>query len=421
MLPDDRLVDAAQIPLGLLGASAVACIARELKARRDHAIAAGLLWLTLPAVFLQLPTNYVDVGCAALLLSAAAFTLAEPNGRNVIAAGIALGLFVGSKPNAPVVAALMIAVLARRAFRAGQLRALAASLLVVLLLGAEAYVTNAIRHGNPVWPVELAFGPFKLPGASSMKTLLEAGAAAPKLHGPLLLRVMRSWTALDAPPVFDMRYGGLGLVFLAALPAAIAFAVRKRSLSLVLVAAATCSAPDPAVARYVLAFPGLALALAAAYLTDAKPRLRMATLGLAATASAFGLFRAYPALAGEGPPLTGYIRMSEAERLRAVGANGRPTPFYDALERLGPNDSTVFDGSFDLPYLAWPPDLSRPATRIADDLDKASAELIIRNPNVRLLIVNDASAVAAAARAQGDAFVQLFRCRSVSCVVLFRN
>ena len=57
MLPDDRLVDLAGVLLGSLGALAVATIARGQGARTAHAVAAGAAWLTLPAVFLQLPTK----------------------------------------------------------------------------------------------------------------------------------------------------------------------------------------------------------------------------------------------------------------------------------------------------------------------------------------------------------------------------
>jgi hypothetical protein len=40
---------------------------------------------------------------------------------------------------------------------------------------------------------------------------------------------------------------------------------------------------------------------------------------------------------------------------------------------------------------------------------------------VRLLIVDRSSPVAAAARARPDAFAELFRCKSSSCVVFFRT
>lgn len=205
MLPDDRLVDAAQLPLGLLGAGAIAVAARDLGARRDHALFAGLAWLTLPATFLQLPTNYIDVGTASLLLAAIAFALAPEAPENVASAGVALGLFLGSKPNAPVATSLVGALVLVRAFRAGRRRSLLVGALAVLVLGTESYLTNFVRHGNPIWPVHVKVGPLDLPGLLPMQALLDSGCAAPRVHGPFPLRLLRSWSSFDAPPIFDMR------------------------------------------------------------------------------------------------------------------------------------------------------------------------------------------------------------------------
>lgn len=421
MLPDDRLVDAAQIPLGLLGAGATAVIAREHGARADVAAAAGLAWLSLPAVFLQLPTNYVDVASTSFLLAAVAFALSAPTPAKIVGAGLALGLFLGSKPSAPIGTALVFTVVAVRGWRAGHRSVIAASAACVLLVGAESYVENLIRHGNPIWPVKLALGPWTLPGALPMQELLDSGPLAPRLHGPLPIRLVRSWLTLDAPPMFDMRYGGLGLVYLASLPVAAIVAWRKRSIAIAVVAAAALASPDPAVPRYVLAFPGIAIALAAARLTALPARVRQIAFALAAIVAAQGLAHAYPALVGEGPPLGAYASMTESERLRAVGANGTPTPFFDALERTLPGDVTVFDGSMELPYLAWPPDLSRRAMRIRDDLAPNDVDRIVNDRTVRLLVVNRGSPLAAAMRGKPETFTALFDCRSTACTVFFRN
>ena len=420
MLPDDRLVDAAQIPFGLLGAAAVASIARRSGARADHAVAAGLAWLAMPAVFLQLPTNYVDVASASLLLVAFAFALAEPTVRNVLAASIALGLFLGSKPSAPVATALVFAVVAARAWKGGRRGAIVLGAAVALLLGAEIYLVNVARFGNPIWPVKLTLGPLALPGRVTMADLLATGPAAPRLEGALALRLARSWTSLDAPPAFDMRNGGLGAVFLAALPVAALAAVRARGIAVLALALASLASPDPAVPRYILAFPGLVLALAAARVTALPARGRAVVLGLVAVASLVGVIRAAPGLSGEGPPLGAYVAMSEAERARAAGAAGSPRRFLDAVARLGPGDATAFDASLDLPYLAWSPDLAHHAVRIPDGAGDAEADRVLGDPSVRLLIVGASSPVAARARARGDSFQELFTCRTSSCVVFSR-
>jgi hypothetical protein len=419
MLPDDRLVDAAQIPLGLLGSVATASLARHFGARRDHAVAAGLAWITLPSVFLQLPTNYVDVASAAFLLAAAYFVLQPPTRRNLLVAGVALGLYLGSKPNAPVGTALLFGALAIPAWRAGLRAPLALATLALLLFGAESYVVNVLRHHNPIWPVEVNLGPIHLPGLKPMSYLLESGAAAPRLQGHWgPLRVFAAWATLDAPPAFDMRYGGLGLVFLAALPFAIVAAWRQRSLVLVAVVAASLASPDPAVPRYIFAFPGLVLALAASILSTATQPARAIALAGVAAAAVVGLVGAYPGLSGEGPPLHAYLKLPVSERERAVGADGPPIAYLDAHARVLPYESVAFDNSIDLPYLAWPPDHSHRALFISDPGDEETIERIIADQRVRLLIVGD---LTKAAYMVQSTFRAAFHCRSGPCTVYFRR
>ena len=248
LIPDDRLVELAHLPFGLLGATAVGLIAYRQGARAS-AVAAGAAWLTLPAVFLQLPTNYVDVASAALLLTAIAFVLSSVDCTRVILAAIALGMFLGSKPSAPLAAVLVFAALAVAAWRSG-LRTIGIAAVVVLLLGGESYLTNLVRQGNPVWPVRIDLGPIHLPGRFPMSDLLASGAAAPRAHGSLAMRVFDSWTTIwPAVPAFDMRVGGLGVLILVALPFALISVVRQRSVVVVLVFVATLATPDPAVAR----------------------------------------------------------------------------------------------------------------------------------------------------------------------------
>jgi hypothetical protein len=414
MLPDDRLVDAAQIPFALLGALAIAVLAHQAGARRDHAAAAGLLWLTLPAVFLQLPTNYIDVAAAGLLLAGAALSLAEPTAAHVVAAGVAVGLFLGTKPNAPLGATLLYGVIAARGWRAGRRWSFVAAAACTVLLGAESYVMNLVQHRNPIWPVELSIGPIVLPGEVTMDTLLASGCGAPRVHGLLPFRILRSWTALNAPPMFDMRYGGLGIVFLVALPAAVAVTVRRRSLAIAVVMLATLASPDPAVPRYILAFPGIVLALAASLLSATPEWTRRAAFGLASVTAAIGLYRAYPGLTGEGPALSAYLKMTDAERLRAVGADGSPARFFDALERIEPAKTTAFDSSLELPLLAWPSDLSTRAMHIPDGVSDEDALRLVSDRNLALFIVGEGSPVAKAARQMEAAFTELFRCRSGS-------
>ena len=422
LIPDDRLVELAHLPFGLLGATAVGVIAYRQGARAS-AVAAGAVWLTLPAVFLQLPTNYVDVASAALLLTAIAFVLSSVDSTRVMLSAIALGMFLGSKPSAPLAAVLVFSALAVAAWRSG-LRTIAIAAVVVLLLGGESYLTNFVRQGNPVWPVRIDLGPIHLPGRFPMSDLLASGAAAPRTQGSLAMRVFDSWTTIwPAVPAFDMRVGGLGVLILVALPFALISVIRQRSVVVALVFVATLATPDPAVARYVLAFAGLVLAFAVP--TIDHPRVgkfvHASALVLVALGAAHNVYVAYPGLTGEGPPLRAYVDMSDYERRRAVGADGVPTPFLDAVARVGPGEIAVFDETAYLPYLAWPPDLSRDAVRIPDDATAEEADRLVHADDVRLLIVGDDTVAGSVVRREPARFIRIFECKSSTCAVYLRR
>ena len=225
-----------------------------------------------------------------------------------------------------------------------------------------------------------------------------------------------SWFAV-APevPAFDMRIGGLGVLFLAALPVAAIRVVRTRSALLVLVVAATLATPDPAIARFVLAFAGLTLALAipAVEHLGGRRRLRALVFGAVALGAAHNLYVGYPGLTGEGPPLHDYLAMT--------AGSAAPKAFLDAMARVKPGEVTLFDRTADLPYLAWPPDLSSSAELIPDDVTAAEAYRMMRADDVGLLIVGDDTVAGAVARDSPDLFVKLFDCRSSTCAVYLRS
>lgn len=424
MLPDDSLVDLAQLPFGLLGALAITVIAQRQGARSDAALAAGAAWLTLPAVFLQLPTNYVDVASASLALCTIAFLSGPTDRTRLMFAAVAMGLFLGSKPTAPIAALLLFAALTIVAVR-GRLGALVPLAgLTVLVLGGESYLRNTVRYDNPVWPVRLDFGPVRLPGEFAVSDLLAAGTAAPRTHGNLAERVVGSWSAIwPQVPAFDMRVGGLGILVLAALPvAAVRMAHRCRGIDavvMVLIAAATLATPEPAVARFVLAFAGLVLALAvpATEVLPSRAWLHIAVFGLIAAGAAQNVIAAYPGLRGEGPPLRSYLDMSDAQRRRAVGAAGPPAPLIDAVEALRPGETALFDGSVELPYRVWPYDLSTAAERVPDDATPGEVERQVYAEHTRLLVVGDDTLAGRVVRGDPVRFGRLFDCPVSACAV----
>jgi hypothetical protein len=461
MLPDDRLVDVAQIPCGLFGAIATAGIARRCGASRAASLAAGAGWILAPAVFLQMPTDYVDVACAAFFLSAIYFVLAvsvepagspptepagspptepagspptEPAGSPSIAAasrarvrkalvlgGLALGLYVGTKPNAPVSAAVVAVLLLWVGIRAREGGAVVVALLLVAA-GGETFVVNTIRYGNPVWPVDVRLGPLVLHGNTSMQHLLDSGAAAPHLHGSMLSRIARSWTAVTSPPVFDMRIGGFGPLVLAAAPAALVTLVRRKDPIAWGALVATVVAPDPSVARYVMSFPALLLAFAAPC-AGALPGASRPWIG--AVAGLVGLAQiayAWPGLTGEGPPLWAYAHMTEAQRDEAVGANGSPTPFVAVRRKVGAGETFAFDQSLDLPYLAWESDLRYRAVWIPDSVSSSrSFDQFLESENVRVVATAEDSPMGDWLRQKPERFLKLFDCKSAPCSVFARR
>lgn len=421
-LPDDRLIDFGQIPLGLIGAATTVGIARELGARHGNALCAGFLWLSLPAVFLQLPSNYIDLGTAAFFLLASYFLLLAPSKPVLICAGLAIGLFLGSKPSAPPAAALLAAFLLFRGFQARLLPFAALAVLLAGGIGLEAYLTQLIRHGNPVWPAVVSLGPITLPGTISVEELLSSGASAEKVYGSSLSRVFQSWTSLNATPLFDMRKGGLGVAFLLSFIPAVYFAGSRKHWSLIALAAISLVTPDPAVARYILPFPALLLAAAFAVLSSLpdRPKERWLTHGSAAAIALWAVFYAMPGLTGEGPPLGRYAKMSWSERERAVGANGRPSDFVAARQELKPGEVAVYDKAFFLPYLMWRSDLKNRVIRIPDNATVNSATSLLLNEDVRLIAAGNDEVARRAISANPQSFSQLFPCRE-SCAAYWHH
>jgi hypothetical protein len=408
LLPDDRLVDIGQLPFGVVAAGAVFGIARELGAAVTDAVVAAASWLLLPAVFLQLPTNYIDVAGAAYYLLASYFLLSKPSGPTLLAAGAALGQILGTKPSVPPAALLLGCVLLWRGRRAGLFGVAAGSVALAGALGLEAYVVQWWRHGNPVWPATVHLGPLHLPGTISVEELLASGINAQKVHGPMWLRVLRSWSSFDSLPTFDMRVGGFSPVFWVALPAALVMASRRESrLAFALLAVALVT-PDPAVARYVLGFPGLVLALAAALVSGAPSLTRRFSHGALALLGIANLSYAAPGLTGEGPPLLAYAGMTWPQRRVAVGAQGRPTEIVRAIDKLGSGDVAVFDAALALPYSMWRSDMRNRVERVRDGATIAEAERVVASPAVRLVAAGRDRPAARAAAALPSHFIWLF-------------
>lgn len=424
LLPDDTLVDAAQLPFAPLAILAVATLAQRLGATRGWGLIAGCAFVLVPAAFLQLPTNYIDFACAAWLLVAMAFALGADARPQLWLCALALGLFLGSKSNGPIGVTLVLVValvrggvLARGASHRGLLLLGLAAL--ILLLGSEMYVVNLLRHRNPLWPIDARFGPVHLAGTVTVEKLLAAGARIPRVHGVLPWRIVQSWTALTANPVFDMRYGGFGALFLCALAVAIkrVWTLRRAAWPLALFAAAALASPDPVWPRYVLAFPALVLAIAASEASTWRPaRARLAHV-LVWALSVINVLYAAPGLTGEGPPLSAYFSMTSAERARAVWAESPVEGWFAARDALSPGQNAAYDFSMELPYLLWDRTLDHRVFRIPDHATPELVQTLLTRENVHLLVAGDDEPAGALVRSNPAAFHLLFRCPFRACTV----
>ncbi len=426
-LPDDRLIDLGQVPFGLAGGIVTAALARRCGASAGAALLSGAAWVVIPAVFLQMPTDYVDVASATFCLAAVYFALApRPSAASLTLGGLAIGLLAGSKPTGPVPGALLLGILCVRGIRARRGISVTSALALAFVFGSESYVENLIRHANPLWPMALDVGPLHLPGTHPLAELLSAGANAPHLTGPVPWRMVRGFLALSSPPSFDMRIGGFGVAALCAFPLAMVWLVRQRSLATWVAFACPLACPDPAVARYVLAFPALLLAAAAAHVASERvpARTRMAIGGAVAALGAVQLLYAAPGLTGEGPPLLAYAGMSDDERALAVGADGRPLAIAAARSRVGPGETLAFDESLDLCDLAWDSRQSYRVEFLPASLEGERLATELARAGVRVLIAGDAGPAAVWGATHPEAFERLSgrpSCRKGACSIYVRR
>jgi hypothetical protein len=169
--------------------------------------------------------------------------------------------------------------------------------------------------------------------------------------------------------------------------------------------------PDPAVVRYVLAFPALVFALAAAGLVGGPERTRRLGHLLCALCSGWALARAVPALTGEGPPLLTYLGMSWPERSVAVGGDGPPREFVGAQRRLAPGEVAVYDRALNFPYLMWRSDLENRVIRIPDEAGPVAIEQLLTTSQARLVVAGTDLPAAGVVTSQPERFAPLFQCR----------
>ncbi len=301
----------AQLPIFLVGAAAVAGLARRIGARRSHAALAGLMLLATPLVMAQFGTNYVDAGAASLGLAALYLVTGlrgaidlDPSSRGLwigrlVTAGMVAGLACGAKSSnlllAPFLVFYVLAVqwtprepsMANRSMRwlrrgwSGPPGVVLFG-LAALAIGGYWYVRTWMKYGSPLYPFEIA----GFPGQFAVDVIIAPHVPPQIADHHAVLQVLMSWAA-DFHPFhtvdYGQRLGGMGMQWaLILLPLAVVATVvwwregrrGPAGLLLFILVCVTVTSPAPWWARYQLLNAGLAAALSAFAMTWLAQRFR---------------------------------------------------------------------------------------------------------------------------------------------------
>jgi hypothetical protein len=221
-----------------------------------------------------------------------------------------------------------------------------------------------------------------------------------------------------------MRLGGFGPLFLfLALPGAVAFLLRRardrtpHRWEILLLWLAAVAQPEPSTARFILAFPAVALSIGAAAVSERSRSQRGAMQAVAVLLASWGLLSAVPGLTGEGPSLLAFLRLPAEDRDRALGPDGPPGPFLALRDRMRPGEIVAYDASFTLAGLLFRSDLTNRVLALPWDLTAEQLERGLTAWNVRYLVAGHDETAGRLARSRPDRFHQLFACRSDPCAV----
>jgi hypothetical protein len=224
----DAAVNLVQVAFIVLGAFAVAGLARSLGARGPLVAFAGAAFAATPIVLAQGPTEFVDVMIASWTLAALHSTVRfvrAPDVRRVVPAALATGLLLGSKGTGliwavAIGATLLVAAVwsARRHVLTvrGAASAIAVVALACVALGSFWYVRNVAEHGNPVYPFRLAVaGVVIFDGPERLGPIQEATSQS---TDPWPIQVVRNWRAdltfwNQHRYSYEQRSGGLGPIW----------------------------------------------------------------------------------------------------------------------------------------------------------------------------------------------------------------
>ena len=190
-LKSDLLAKVGQFPFYLLGALAIYGICRELGIKRGAGTIGGLLFLLTPDIFRQAPTAEVDVAVASFFFLVIYFlllSLRKEGMGNLLLAGLAMGLFLGSKYLSVGYASILAPLIFYSVFKpVRRVRAPVGFFLFILgtfLSGSYWYLRNLFLTGSALYPLTVkVFGSTLMRGAYGLETMkadspFRAGVAA---------------------------------------------------------------------------------------------------------------------------------------------------------------------------------------------------------------------------------------------------
>ena len=253
-LHNDHLADAIQIPFIVLGTLAIYVAARMTGLTRPSAVTAAAIWVLTPIVLAQSTTGYIDIACAALVMTAMCFLAAAVTGREgparvtvtrLVLAGTATGLALGAKASFLQWAGLgLIGLIVFLGWQVHEGRMdrrrlgtwTAALLIPIAVFGSYFYVRDLVTYGNPVYPVNFAIGPVTLVhGLGTVQQVVIGNNVPPALRNlGGYDQVAKSWFSNPTSYTYDQRIGGLGpqwclLLFPALVVGLFAAATTKRN------------------------------------------------------------------------------------------------------------------------------------------------------------------------------------------------
>ncbi len=312
----------------LLSLAALVVLGRRLSGDARSGVWAAVLFASVPAASIVAGWSWSDMSLCFVLLAACIALLDGAAGTAFLLAGLAASVKYSGIPFAvPVAAAAAWIGMRRRRF--GEVAAgFAAGLLVAL----PWYVSNALRTGNPVYP--LLPSVFGGSGEAARRILEWSRASSPGEGGAWSDYVLR-------PRSLDADIGGILLAVLLAAGAVYCFLVRRmRAPMLLLLAAIALLAPFSPAARILL--PAIAGAsLFAGIAIQSRPpggwRTALGVLVALVVLRGAGFAAAHNALFFNPMPCAVGVESERAYTFR----NRREAPLFERAAAVLPEDARV--------------------------------------------------------------------------------